>query len=90
MSVPIFITRVRIGRGRDMVLIAAESPAGDTSKGEVETLEAVRMVMSPTTFAEVTELFVRTLKDMELHNQVSAMPAGSPGVHLNSISAKKH
>ncbi len=75
-----------------MVLIAAESPAGDASKGEVETLETVRMVMSPSTFAEVTELFVRTLKDMDLgHTRVpSAVPGGEHRRPLGDNGAKKH
>lgn len=92
MGVPIFITRVKVGRGRDMVMIAAESPAGDASKGEVETLETVRMVMSPSTFAEVTELFVRTLKDMDLaHARVpSTVPSGDGRRPLGDNGAKKH
>ena len=91
MGVPIFVTRVKVGRGRDMVLIAAESPSGDASKGEVETLETVRMVMSPSTFAEVTELFVRTLKDMDLgHARVpSAVPARDNRRPLGDNGAKK-
>lgn len=65
MGVPIFVTRVKVGTGRDMIMISAESPSGDTSKGTVENQETVRLVMSPSTFAEVTELFVRTLKSFD-------------------------
>jgi len=90
MGVPIFVTRVKVGRGRDMVLISAESPAGDASKGEVETLETVRIVMSPATFAEVTELFVRTLKDMDLARVPSAITATEGARHLGDSRAKKH
>ncbi len=62
MTLPIFVTRVKVGRGRDMVMISAESPAGDNVNGEVKSVESARMVVSLATFAEITELFVRTLK----------------------------
>jgi len=65
MALPIFVTRVNVGKGKGMVLISMESPAGDVSKGEVENLEALRIVMSLTTFAEVTRLFADVLRKME-------------------------
>lgn len=99
MGVPIFVTRVKVGRGRDMVLISAESPAGETSRGEVETLEAVRFVVSPATFAEITELFVRTLKSMDLPAQ-PGMPderisldnrgGNHSGHHKHNSAPRKH
>jgi hypothetical protein len=94
MGVPIFVTRVKVGTGRDMVMISAESPAGDTSKGEVETLEAVRIVVSPTTFAEITELFVRTLKTLDLpHLRVPSAVTGGGADQIKQfgdIVSKKH
>lgn len=65
MAFPIFVTRVKVGKGRDMILISAESPAGIAGKNEVESVEALRFVVSLATFAEITELFVRTLKTID-------------------------
>jgi hypothetical protein len=65
MGFPIFVTRVKVGKGRDVVLISAESPGGQNAKGEVESAEALRFVVSLSTFAEITELFVRTLKSID-------------------------
>lgn len=65
MAFPIFVTRVKVGKGRDVVLISAESPAGVPGKNEVESVEATRFVVSIATFAEITELFVRTLKTID-------------------------
>jgi len=62
---PIFVTRVKVGKGRDVILISAESPAGVSGKNEVESVEAMRFVVSLSTFAEITELFVRTLKTID-------------------------
>jgi hypothetical protein len=64
MKPPVFVTRVNVGKGRGMVLISLESPGGDISNGEVENLEAFRVVMSAATFAEVTQLFVNVLTAM--------------------------
>jgi len=73
-----------------MVLISAESPSGDTSKGTVETLETARFVVSPTTFAEITDLFVRTLAAMKAQGiygvDESAHDGGAPDGQL-SINA---
>ena len=65
MGFPIFVTRVKVGRGRDVILVSAESPAGVTGKNDVESVEALRFVVSLSTFAEITELFVRTLKTID-------------------------
>ena len=65
MGFPIFVTRVKVGKGRDVILISAESPAGVSGKNEVESVEAMRFVVSLSTFAEITELFVRTLKTID-------------------------
>lgn len=65
MGFPIFVTRVKVGKGRDVILVSVESPAGDTGKGEVESVEAMRFVVSLSTFAEITELFQRTLKTID-------------------------
>ena len=65
MGFPIFVTRVKVGKGRDVVLISAESPAGVGGKNEVESVEALRFVVSLATFAEITELFVRTLRTID-------------------------
>lgn len=65
MGFPIFVTRVKVGKGRDVILISAESPAGVSGKNEVESIEAMRFVVSLSTFAEITELFVRTLKTID-------------------------
>jgi hypothetical protein len=65
MGFPIFVTRVKVGKGRDVILVSVESPAGNTGKGEVESVEAMRFVVSLSTFAEITELFVRTLKTID-------------------------
>ena len=65
MGFPIFVTRVKVGKGRDVVLISAESPAGVGGKSDVESVEALRFVVSLATFAEITELFVRTLKTID-------------------------
>ena len=65
MGFPIFVTRVKVGKGRDVILISAESPAGVSGKSEVESVEAMRFVVSLSTFAEITELFVRTLKTID-------------------------
>jgi hypothetical protein len=65
MSFPIFVTRVHVGKGRGMVLVSMDSPAGDMIKGEIQTIEATRVVMSETTFAEITAVFVDTLKRMQ-------------------------
>ena len=65
MGFPIFVTRVKVGKGRDVILISAESPAGVTSKNEVESVEAMRFVVSLSTFVEITELFVQTLKTID-------------------------
>ena len=45
MGVPIFVTSVKVGTGRDMIMISAESPSGDTSKGIVDNQEAVPVGM---------------------------------------------
>ena len=65
MGFPIFATRVKVGKGRDVVLISVDSPAGSTGKGEIESVEALRFIVSFATFAEITELFVRTLKTID-------------------------
>ncbi len=65
MGFPIFVTRVKVGKGRDVIMISAESPAGVTSKSEVESIEALRFVVSLSTFVEITELFVQTLKTID-------------------------
>ena len=65
MGFPIFVTRVKVGKGRDVILISAESPAGVSGKNDVESVEAMRFVVSLSTFAEITELFVRTLKTID-------------------------
>jgi len=65
MGFPIFVTRVKVGKGRDVILVSAESPAGVSGKNEVESVEAMRFVVSLSTFAEITELFVRTLKTID-------------------------
>lgn len=65
MAFPIFVTRVKVGKGRDMILISADSPAGVAGKNDVESVEALRFVVSLATFAEITELFVRTLKTID-------------------------
>ena len=65
MGFPIFVPRVKVGKGRDVILISAESPAGVSGKSEVESVEAMRFVVSLSTFAEITELFVRTLKTID-------------------------
>ncbi|MGD0864162.1 MAG: hypothetical protein ABSA49_01260 [Rhizomicrobium sp.] len=65
MGIPIYVTRVNVGKGRGMVLVSLESPSGDTANGEVQNMEAARVVMSESTFAQVTALFVDTLKKMQ-------------------------
>ena len=90
MGVPIFITRVKVGTGRDMIMISAESPSGDASKGAVENQEAVRLVMSPSTFAEVTQLFVRTLKSFDDDQLRSHVQQNQPENFTMSGPARKH
>ena len=68
MSMPIFITRVKIGLGRGVVLLSVESPSGDVSNREVTHQEAMRLVMSEITFAEVTELFNESLMRLRAMN----------------------
>lgn len=90
MGVPIFVTRVKVGIGRDMIMISAESPSGDTSKGAVENQETVRLVMSPSTFAEVTQLFVRTLKGFDDEQLRSHLQPNQPENFTMSGTARKH
>jgi hypothetical protein len=81
MGIPIYVTRVNVGKGRGMVLISMESPSGDTANGEVQNMEAARIVMSESTFAEVTALFVDTLKKM--HPAVHAASYSTNGSSAN-------
>jgi hypothetical protein len=74
MSLPIFVTRAHVGRGRGVVLVSIDSPAGELAKGEVPASEAMRIVMTEATFAEITAVFVETLKRIQL-----AKVAGSNG-----------
>lgn len=97
MAAPVFVTRVRVGTGPDMVLISVESPSGDTGKGEIEPIEAFRMAMSQRTFAEVTELFLRTLQSMEQAKREEALAHATsarndiPGRHsANGVPSGKH
>lgn len=68
-----------------MVLVSMDSPAGDMAKGEVQNLEATRVVMSEATFAEVTAVFVDTLKKLQpvRAGQANghAIPSDLPGDH---------
>jgi hypothetical protein len=81
MTLPTFVTRVKVGKGRDKVLISAESPAGDMARGQVESVETFRIVVSLSTFAEMTELFVRTL------NGTSAAPAQPSPAQSEAMAA---
>ena len=90
MGVPIFVTRVKVGTGRDMIMISAESPSGETSKGTVESQETVRLVMSPSTFAEVTQLFVRTLKSFDDAQLRSHLQSNQPENFTMSGAVRKH
>jgi hypothetical protein len=74
------VTRVKVGKGRDMILISAESPAGNMANGEVESVEAIRFVVSLSTFAEITELFVRTLKSIDPALVRQARPGVASGL----------
>jgi hypothetical protein len=65
MGFPVFITRVNVGKGRGMVLVSMDSPAGELSNGEIKNAEALRVVMSVATLREVTELFASTLREIE-------------------------
>jgi hypothetical protein len=65
MGIPIYVTRVNVGTSRGMVLVSMESPSGDTASGKVQNMETARVVMSESTFAEVTALFADTLKKMQ-------------------------
>jgi hypothetical protein len=67
MGFPIFITRVSVGKGPGVVMLSMESPGGEVRNGEVDHVEAMRVVMSTATFHEVAELFARTAR--ELHAQ---------------------
>lgn len=87
MGFPIFVTRVKVGKGRDVVLISAESPGGQTGKGEVESVEALRFVVSLATFAEITELFVRTLKTVD---PTLLRANGLNGDRADSAAPRKH
>jgi hypothetical protein len=100
MGIPIYVTRVNVGTGRGMVLVSMESPAGDTASGKVQNMESARVVMSESTFAEVTALFADTLKKMQpairaAANQTNgSQPADqasrSEGFVLAGSSAQKH
>lgn len=48
-----------------MVLLSMESPAGSVVNSQATNVEALRVVMSQATFAEVTHLFADQLKKME-------------------------
>lgn len=102
MGLPIFVNRVRVGKGRDVILISAESPSGNATKGEVESVETIRFAVSLSTFAEMTELFIRTLKTIDpvllrasTRSGVSSQeiaPTGLKGDTFTStgMSARKH
>jgi hypothetical protein len=89
MGFPIFVTRVKVGKGRDVVLISAESPGGQTGQGEVESIEALRFVVSLSTFAEITELFVRTLKAVD-PALLKANGLGGDRVNSATAAGQKH
>lgn len=98
MGFPIFVTRVKVGKGRDVVLISAESPAGQNPKGEVESAEALRFVVSLSTFAELTELFVRTLRTIDpallkavaRPGTLSQVDPGGPGSEPGEEAGSSH
>lgn len=99
MTIPIYVTRLKVGRGNDIVLVSVESPGGDVSKGEVENQEAVRMVMSLSTFTEVTELFVSTLEQIKASKLLSVAKGGNKTppdegrrepISLNGVFARSH
>ena len=69
---PMLITRAYVGNGPNMVLISLGAPAGELGKGPIESIEVARIAMTHDTFREVTELFVRTLTELE-----SEPPEGS-------------
>lgn len=83
MGFPIFATRVKVAKGRDVILVSVESPAGNAGPGEVESVEATRFVVSLATFAEITELFVRTLKTID---PLLLKAVARPGVALDADS----
>lgn len=90
MSLPVFVTRVHVGRGKGVVLVSIDSPAGELTKGEIQAAEAMRVVMTEATFAEVTAVFVETLKRIKsastanghsLHDDVP-----EPGLSMESFN----
>jgi hypothetical protein len=69
MGFPIFITRVSVGKGPGVVMLSMESPGGQVRNGEVDHVEAMRVVMSTSTFHEVAELFARTAREIQAQEQ---------------------
>jgi hypothetical protein len=86
MGFPIYVTHVNVGRGRGTVLVSIESPAGDIANGQVQNIETARVVMSESTFAEVTALFVDTLKKMRPANLPAAYPTNGSSPHADQGS----
>jgi hypothetical protein len=62
---PVLITRANVGKGPGMVLVSLGAPAGELGKGPVENFEVLRIAMTNDTFREVTQLFIRTLNELE-------------------------
>jgi hypothetical protein len=95
MGMPIFITRVKVGLGRGVVLLSIESPSGDVANREVANEEVSRLVMSEATFAEVTELFNESLTRLRAMNGAGANAhpvQGDPGADIQPFlsSTSKH
>jgi hypothetical protein len=62
---PVLVTRAHVGKGPGMVLISLGAPAGNIGRVQVEVAEVLRLAMTHDTFREITQLFVRTLNEIE-------------------------
>jgi hypothetical protein len=71
---PVLITRANVGKGPGMVLVSLGAPAGELGKGPIENFEILRIAMTHDTFREITQLFVRTLNELEPRPPVGPGP----------------
>ena len=69
-----------------MLLVSLSAPAGELGQGPIANVEIMRAAMSLSTFREVTELFNRTLAEIEQADRMGAETRPS----LSLVGEKRH